>query len=364
MFQQALGLRYEGGSHMGECVSRIPGTPIGTGAAPSIDELTELCQRILDGGEATREELRSALEIEPGTPQAKLLRETERTLAKRGNGGYGYIYTQIGLDATPCPGNCHFCDFAACNKMQRGRAEVPVDSILHSCELFAEGGAHLISLMTSAAYDFEKYLGVIERARAVVGDDIALMANTRDISLEEAQALRRAGADCLYHAIRLGEGVITGLDEDTRWRSLDNAVAAGLAVSTAAGPVYQSEGPDSPYYQTGEQIVDRMLRVLAYDNICSGVTSLHAVPGTKMENVKPLGKLKMQVVDGVFQLAARGTLPHGGCGSIPWIDAGVDPRARGFEDNDERIRESFAAARARLAQSGWKLASQGAMSYR
>ena len=349
---------------MGAYAPTIQGTPIGFGEAPGYDELEALCDRVLDGGEATREELRAVMEVQPDTPSAKLLRQTERALARRGNGGFGYIYAQIGLDANPCPGNCHFCDFAACNGKVRGSAEVPLDLVLHCCDLFAEEGVHLVSLMTSAAYDFDAYLAVVERARAAVGDDVAIMANTRDISFDDALNLKEAGADCIYHAVRLGEGTITGFDERARWESLDNARAAGLAVSTAVGPVYQSEGPLSPYRQTGEQIIERIYRVLAYDPICSGVTGLHAVEGTKMAHVKPFEQGKMRVIGGAFQLAARGAIPHGGCSSIPWVDAGLDPRARGFSSDDDRLRSRIAEARERLARDKWQLAPRGAMSYR
>ena len=340
------------------------GTPIGAGTAPSYDELAELCGRVIDGGEATREELRAVMEVEPGTPSARLLRETERALATLGNGGLGYIYAQIGLDANTCPGNCHFCDFAACNGKVRARAEVSVDLVLRCCDLFAREGVHLISLMTSAAYDFDRYLSVVERARAAVGDDVAIMANTRDISLDEAHGLKAAGADCLYHAVRMGEGVITGFDPAVRWQTLDNARDAGLAVATAVGPLYQSEGVDSPYYQTGEQVVDRIYRVLSYHPICSGVTGLHAIEGTKMAGVKPFERDKLRVIGGAFQLAARGSVPHGGCSSIPWVDAGLDPRARGFTSDDGRLRSRIAEARERLADDGWQLAPRDGMSYR
>jgi len=338
--------------------------PIGIDAAPTLEQVDGICARVLEGGEATEDELASLLDVEPGTEQANVLDRAQETLARRGNGGLGYVYAQIGIDANPCPGNCHFCNFAACNGLVRGSAEMPFDQILHLCELFAQNGVHLISVMSSVAYRFERYLKLMELLRDAVGDDVALMANTRDLSPDEAQALADAGADCLYHAVRLGEGVITGLDEATRWETLANARAAGLAISTAVGPLYQPVSPDGPYYQTKKQIVERIMQAIALQPICSGVTSLRAVPGTKMAQVKPCPPEKMGVLGGVFQLAARDTIPHGGYRSIHWVDAGRDPRERGYASDDARLTRRIDEAYRELEADEWKVAPPGSMSYR
>ena len=334
---------------------------IGEGQAPSPEEVGAVCRRVLDGGVAGEEELAALLEVQPGTEQARVLEHAEEALARRGNGGAGYVYAQVGIDAGPCPGNCRFCSFAACNSRGAARAEVAPEPVLHVSELFAEQGVHLLSVMSSAAYDFERYLELVARIRRAVGDDMALMANTRDLSLQEARALAQAGADSIYHAVRIGEGRITGLDEAARWQTLENARAAGLAVSSAVGPLYQAEQAPSPYRQTRGEVVERMLRVLGLDPFCSGVTGLHAVPGTKMGHVRPWPAAKMRVFAGVFQLAARGGIPFGGYGSVRWVDAGLDPRERGYTSDDERLKARIAKLRRDLEEDGWRLGARRAL---
>lgn len=338
-------------------------SPIGTAEPPSLPQVEEICARALGGDDATGAEIAALLEVEPGTDQAHVLDRTQETLARRGNAGLGYVYAQIGIDANPCPGNCHFCSFAACNGLARERAEVPFDQILHVAELFARNGVHLISVMSSAAYRFERYLELTDLLRDAVGDNVALMANTRDLTSGEARALADAGADCLYHAIRLGEGVITGLDEARRWETLSNARAAGLAVSTAVGPLYQPV-PNSPYRQTKGQIAERIRQAIACKPICSGVTTLHAVAGTKMANVKPWPAGKLGVMGSVFQVAARDTIPHGGYRSIRWVDAGLDPRERGYASDDERLTSRIRELHRSLEADGWQVAPPDGMSYR
>ena len=329
---------------------------IGEDAPPSLEFVERSCSSALAGTCPGVDELCVLLETEPGTEQADLLGETEETLARRGNGGLGYVYAQVGIDANPCPGNCHFCDFALCNKADLARCEVPFDQVIHVSELFAEQGVHLLSVMSSAAYQFERYLELMSSIRATVGGGMALMANTRDLSRDEAVSLMQAGADCIYHAVRIGEGVITGFSEESRWQTLRNAQAAGLDVATAVGPLFQPVAQDGPYYQSKGAIAQRMLDVVACKPICSGVTRLHSVQGTKMEHVRPWPPERMRVFSGVYQLAARDTVPHGGFGSIRWVDAGLDPRQRGYTSDDDRLVKRVRKLREDLETDGWRVA--------
>ena len=329
--------------------------PIGTGEPPAISDVENICTRVLEGGRASEDELVALLEIQPGSEQARVLADAEDVLVRRGNKGRGYVYGQIGIDANPCPGNCQFCSFARSNAQGRGRSEASFDQVLHASELFAANGVHLISIMSSAAYRFDRYLELIARVRAVIGDDVALMANTRDLTLDEARSLAEAGANSIYHAVRLGEGCITDLDEQTRWQTLRNARTAGMDVATAVGPLYQPVSPDSPYYQTKGDIVEHMIRAIECKPFCSGVTGLHAVPGTAMEHVRPWPDEKMRVIAGVFQLAARGTIPYGGCQSVRWVDAGLDPRERGYGSEDERLVKRIRSLYCDLEADGWNV---------
>ena len=337
---------------------RPQGKPIGSGQAPSSEAVRAICSRVLEGGEASASELADTLEVEPGTEQAAILRSTELALARRGNGGVGYVFAQIGIDASPCPGNCHFCDFAVCNHGVAEGSETPWDEVMHCCELFSRNGVHLLSLMSSASYPFARYVELVRQVRDVAGADVAIMANTRDLSLDEARRLKEAGADCIYHAVRLGEGRITGFGEDDRWQTIDNAAKAGLGVFSGVGPVYQSPSSDSIYFQTKEQIVDRMVRLSGMDLMCTGVTGLHAIPGTLMEGVRPFSSEKRRIIGAVLQLALRGSARYGGGGSIHWVDAGLDPRSRGYKTDDAHLLKRIGEARGQLIEENWRPAGK------
>ena len=330
------------------------GHPIGSTPAPDACEVENICGRALEGRPPTRNEIVALLEVEPGTEQSRTVNAACAEIARRANGGFGYIFAQIGLDADPCPGNCAFCDFAACNRKDGGRSEeTPIDMVLHCCELFSENGVNLISLMTSAACSWERYLDIVAQVRAAVGNEVAIMANTRDFTREEGEELADAGADCVYHAVRLGEGRLTDLDEARRWQTIAHAQAAGLGVSSGVGPIYRSPLGESPYRQTKEDIADRMLELARRSLVCGGASGLHAIPGTKMEHIEPFPREKVAIVASIFQLVLGQTTCHGGGGSVHWVDAGLDPRSRDYESDDASLAARIEKWRGQLAADGW-----------
>ena len=409
-------------------ISKVPDEPIGARGvgAPTAEETTRICEIAKSGHTPAPEDLAKLLEIEPGTPQDEILNVTANELVRRGNGGLGYVYAQIGLDAGPCAGNCHFCNFAACNfknlhvedsersqsdcaALRGFRLTVPssapppskptqpdcdrsssdintykhnpcqslsIDDIAHFCRLFAENGVHLISLMASASYPHKAYVKAIQVARESCGSGVYIMANASDLTLEEAKDIKAAGADCIYHAVRLGEGVITDIPEDVRWNTLENALQAGLEISTAVEPLYQSQdlelggkavagkisaeavasSPTQIYTQTKRQIIERMLQILRYDLFCTGCVNLNAVRGTKMQDVKPWPASKMRIIANTLHIAAHGRVKHGGCCSIQWVDAGGDPRDRGYKETDEALIKQITRARNELLKNNWTLA--------
>ena len=341
----------------------LPEQILGEGEVPSVEFVRTACENALAGKDVTAEELFSLLEIEPDSEQAKILWKTNVELARRGNKGFGYIYGQIGIDSNSCPGNCHYCNFALCNRPNQQKCEAKLEDILHTAKLFAENGVHLISLMSSAAYSFDKYLSLVADVRAAIGPDVAIMANTRDLSADDARALKDAGANNIYHAVRLGEGRITGLSEEKRWKTIENAYAAGLGVASSVEPVYKSQPKGSLYYQTKNEIIERMFQLEKLTLVCTGVAGLHAVAGTKMENVETFSRAKIMVISNVFQLLLKGKTEHGGARSIYWVDAGLDPRSRGYGIDDAHHIARIEEIKETLSNSGWKLAPADAMAY-
>ncbi len=338
-------------------VSAVPDEPIGAGMAPKPSDVQAICDVALSGHTPKPEHLAELLEIKPETESADILNKIAEELVRRANKGLGYIYAQIGLDCGPCPGNCHFCNFAACNYKENKTRTMSMKRLEHLCELFSENGVHLISLMSSAARAHKDYLEAIKIARKAAEPHVLIMANTADLTYTQAKEIKMAGADCIYHAVRLGEGTITDIPQSVRWNTIDSAKRAGLLISSAIEPLYQCNA-HSKYVQTKREIVDMMLRILRYDLFCTGCVNLNAVSGTKMQNVKPWSTEKMRIIANTLHIASHGRVKHGGCCSIQWVDVGDDPRDRGYKNNDEALISQIERARELLGAGGWTLAAQ------
>ena len=95
-----------------------------------------------------------------------------------------------------------------------------------SAKQLADSGVRDVFLMTTAEFSQERYLDYGRAVRAVLPDDVRLVANVGDFDEAYALRLRDAGFTGVYHICRLGEGVDTGASVETRVRTLDAVKAA------------------------------------------------------------------------------------------------------------------------------------------
>ncbi len=309
----------------------------------------EVVDRVVAGGDPLTfaEARRLCDDVQPGTSESAYLQQGAWDMVREASSGYGLLYTQIGIDANPCPGNCACCSFAASVNRWAER-ELSLDEVLEYARIFDANGAHLISLMTTAAYDFDRYVEVIAAVREVISPNAALMINTGDFDLDQAKRMKDAGGDLVYHAVRIGEGITTSIKPQRRWDTLRAAREAGLRVSSGVEPLYRGIDLGA--------VVGRMFEVALFDTdlLCSGVSPLVVVEGTKMAPLEPVSEEERRIFSGIWQLVV-------GAGKVPftwrnvrWADAGVSPRHLAQLDVDEeRIAAAMQANRAALEAEGW-----------
>ncbi len=306
-----------------------------------------IVDKAVSGEPIERSEARYLCDIEPYSKESFLLKWANHRLLEESSGGIGLIYSQIGVDANPCPGGCWYCSFAAQSNDWTGRAELPFDVVIEYCRILDEGGVHLISLMTTAGYDFDQYIDLLTVVRGAISENIAIMVNIGDFDLEGAKRLKAAGADVVYHAVRVGEGQITDLDPADRWETIDASVDAGIRISSGVGPLYRGVDKDA--------VVERMFDVAPYNPVCSGVTGLVNVPGTRMESYETISMEERRIYACIWQLVAgRGRAPFGG-ENTRWVDAGANPRGTVMLVGRERILADIDRARKELTGEGWNV---------
>ena len=315
------------------------------------EKVMQIADAAAEGALPTRADIMRLLKFDAYSPEAAYVCAKAREIGMRACGGRGYVYAQIGVDETACPENCLFCSFAAVNTdpetYDPASVEVPIGRIVHYAKVFDDAGVDLISLMATAGLPFDRYLDMVRAVRASVRDDLMIMANTGDLSIEQAHALNEAGATAAYHALRLGEGEITDIKPIDRRRTIRYLHAAGLQLMTGVEPVWGGIDP----LVLSERICD----IPEFDPFCIGACNLTAIEGVDVGGRRPALTGMVRYVGALTRLACGDKVPVGGIGGVAWVDAGCDPRNRGYGEEDAKLRKHVEAARRRLTQDGFRM---------
>jgi biotin synthase len=202
--------------------------------------------------------------------------------------------------------------------------------------------------MTTADYSFERFCEVAGAVREVVHPKIALMANIGDFDLDKARALKDAGIDVVYHAVRVGEGAITSIAVERRYETIEAVRAAKLLLMSGVEPIYAE--------QDDAAVIDRMIEVSSWDLVCSGLGSLRTVRGTRMQDFHPLSRPRYAVLSALFRLLAGTHIPYGSENSC-WCDGGTNPRDNHMFPGEDTIAASMSALKSSLEDNEWHVPS-------
>jgi len=326
----------------------------------------EIIEKGLEGNGLSREDTLELYAVPETSREAAIIRWAGQELSMQATGGKAEIHAQIGLNSTICPKNCEFCSFAACNGVREGKHELPVEDVIEYAKIYEDQGANLLLLLTTASYSFDKLIDMVGAVRAVLSPEMPLLVNTDDLTLESCIRLKAAGANGAYHAVRMREGIDTGIPVAKRMETFANVKQAGLSLSTCVEPV----GPEN----SPEEITEATFRCIESGAVSAGVGKRIGVPGTRLFDRGMLTDVANAQMVAVYRLAA-------GCGlrlncsantvmtaasgaNLAWAEVGTNPRdtvartEKGGRGNDiEHCRKMFAA-------SGWDVVegpSQGWM---
>lgn len=282
-------------------------------------EVLRIVGSCLDGGALSHADALRLCDVEAFTPDYYVLMYAMRTIAYEASHGIAEIHGQIGIDADICSKNCEFCSFAAINAGVRERDiyEMPLEKILAYARDYWENGANCLSVMITADYDFEKYLGVIEAIHREL-PEFPIMANMGDLDAEMASELRAAGATSIYHAIRMREGVITAIPLQTRVNTIERAHEAGLKVATCVEMIT----PECSY----EDIVSTLELSVGLEPEAGFTAGILAVPGTKMYGAPRYSWARGDVFSAVRRLMQGPDRVPFGSNNMTWAEVGTNPR--------------------------------------
>lgn len=258
--------------------------------------INEILKKVDAGMPLTAEDAVELLSIPNLSTDYYILLQKAMEISHRDYGDKGYIFVQIGLNVAPCSGNCTFCSLAQCNTTFTETSEKSYDEVLKEVSTIDFNRVTAVFLMTTADYDVEKFLEIGRRVRAIIPDEIALVANTGDFDLDYAKRMKEAGFTGAYHIVRLREGIDTGLDPQVRIQTLDAIRDAGLRLYYCLEPV----GPEHTY----QEMVTEMLRAREYHVEVMAAMRRVSVDRTKYENKTMVSDFEMAKIVAVTRLVA------------------------------------------------------------
>jgi biotin synthase len=264
----------------------------------------ETLERALAGQQPTREEAIYLLGFAEHSPEATYIRGVGNDVARARTGNTALIFGQIGLELYPCEADCQFCSFGETHTGFTEKITLDEETIREKVRAFTkDGDLYVLWLMTMNSFDLDYFSNALKIAREIAPPQTKLYTNIGDVSYETFVKLKEAGADGVYHVVRLGEGNYTTISPERRLETRDNAVRAGLALQDCIEPI----GPE----HSSAELVERMFKTQADGIDTAGVMKRTPVPGTIFTTA--ITNLRMAQITAVNALVMIPSDPY------PWI---------------------------------------------
>lgn len=221
-------------------------------------------------------------------------------------GGKGERHFHIGLNVEGCVYNCKFCSLTKQAGIFKGNKEFDTEQLLAWAKQGQEQGADALNLMTTGRYPFERFLEIGSWLSQEI--QVPLVANTRDITHQEGEALLAAGFQGFYHAVRLGEGVDTPFSVEARIHTIKVITEVGLKWMNCIEPVGPEHQP--------EEIARLMLLAREMGATYSGVMRRINFPGSPLGRHGMINEFEMARLVAVSRLV-MGDVPQAHCTHEP-----------------------------------------------
>ncbi len=254
----------------------------------------------------SRSEAHTLIQLDLHSKETYALMETADRLSRQSFGLKGESHLHIGINIEPCPLNCSFCSLAQNAGIFTDNIEFETQQILDWARKGEADGADGLNIMTTGTYSFK---GLLEMGRLLKKTvKTPLIANTRDISHKEGEQLLDAGFIGAYHAVRLGEGIVTPLSKEKRIKTIQVLNDVGLKWMNCVEPV----GPE----HTPDELVELMFLAREYRATYSGVMRRINFPGSPMEKYGMITEFEMAKLVAVSRLV-MGRVPKAHCTHEP-----------------------------------------------
>lgn len=317
----------------------------------------DLIQKSRNDERLSRSELVHLLSMPPDSLESYLVMAEANRVSKELTGNKAEVHAQFALNLAPCSCNCMFCAFAQKNGVFSGEIRLTAEEAVAYAQHFEKEGANAIYVMTTAQYPFDLFLEMSQEIRKNLDPQTVLIANVGDQTRANARKISEAGYSGVYHALRLREGIDSGLSPKQRKESIYNFHDVGLKVGTCVEPV----GPE----HTNEELADMILFTASFYPAYSGAARRIAIPGTEIAKRGTISELRMAQIVAVTRLGmprtVLGNCTHESCtlgglagANLFWAEVGANPRDTKMKTEEGR-GETVETCRALFYECGWDI---------
>jgi biotin synthase len=317
----------------------------------------DLIRKTRDGEHLFHEELVHLLSMAPDCSESYLVMAESNRISKELTENKAEVHAQLALNLAPCPGNCAFCSFAEKNGVFSKETRLTVEEAVAYANQFEKDGANAIFAMTTAHYPFGLFLEMSQEIRRSLNPETVLIANVGDQSLANAHKIKDVGYTGVYHALRLREGIDSGLSPEKRKESIRNFQEAGLKVGTCVEPV----GPE----HTPSELADMICFTASFNPSYSGAARRIPIPGTEIVIRGTISELRMAQIVAITRLGmprtVLGNCTHEPCtlgglagANLFWAEVGANPRDTN-EKTEEGRGETVKTCRRLFQECGWDI---------
>lgn len=321
----------------------------------------DLIKKSFNGERLGFDEIVYLLQFAPDSNEGYEIIKAGGLLSRKISNNIAEIHGQFALNLAPCPADCKFCSFASINKIFTESKEITIDEAIKYAKEFEKNSeCASIYIMTTAHYDFGKFIEYTTEIKKQLKPETILIANIGDQPLKNAIKMKEAGFTGVYHAVRMGEGRDNKLSKEMRLKTIDNFKSAGLLVGTCVEPIGSEHSI--------EEIAEKILIAADINPVFSGAMRRINIPGTEMSRYPMVSELRMAQIVAITRLAT----PHhiiGNCTHEPnplgifaganliWAESGANPR-----DTKEKTEESRGFSVSKCAdmfeEMGWEVLSK------
>lgn len=245
----------------------------------------------------SKEEIIDLLSIDPFSNDFYELLAVSNQMSRTKFGKKGYVFTQIGINAEPCPINCKFCSMGAAHYSLDDQWRKSKENLRQAVEALQKAYFDDFFMMTTAHYPQDVFVSLGHTVKPLLRENQKLVANIGDFTEETACRLKEAGFTGAYHINRLREGTDTMADPHQREATLRAIKAAGLELYYCIEPI----GPEHTY----EELAVEILR--AKDLKVDVMAAMRRIPvkGTPLYDKGQISDLELTKIVAVCNLAVN-----------------------------------------------------------